>query len=338
MDKIKNIYLISFGIVIFLMTASNSFSKEYHVSNKAINLEFSTDQSETIASIQQAINSAFDGDTIRVAAGVYDQDLLIINKSIVLLGCQVGISPKSTLNRIGGECVILNSLEPFNSIVINAPNVVIDGFKFGMDDDQAINSIYINAPNVILRNCVIVNTNSCGVYISANAANSEVSYNHVEKSAFEGIFNAAESVQILSNYISNINEFSAISTSQKTIIKGNIISNIPENGIKLLQQEAILSLVYGNEITNTGQSDVYYDGQIPEENNKLSIGSQYKERNMDVLSIFKPKADESMLSQSSASKTNSMVKNLDLRPNNAPLTFSLQNGSVNQTLSGYNFL
>ena len=84
MDKIKNIYLISFGIVIFLMTASNSFSKEYHVSNKAINLEFSTDQSETIASIQQAINSAFDGDTIRVAAGVYDQDLLIINKSIVL--------------------------------------------------------------------------------------------------------------------------------------------------------------------------------------------------------------------------------------------------------------
>ncbi|MBL6963003.1 MAG: right-handed parallel beta-helix repeat-containing protein [Bacteroidetes bacterium] len=258
--KRNKTYLFSLlitAILVFLWNI-NVFSKEYLVDISVNKNDLKSDPIAALTSIQKAIDIAFDGDTIRVAKGIYEQDLIYINKSIVLLGCQSGIAPRSVDNRKGGECIIINSLEPYQSIVIDAPRVIIDGFKFGSDNELTFNGIYINADHVKIQNCVISNSSSCGIYISANAQNSEISYNLVQGSSLEGILNVADGVLILNNYIHKIQEFSAISTTRRSTIVGNIISDVAENGISLLQPEAILSLVFGNEISNTGNRQIFY--------------------------------------------------------------------------------
>ncbi len=71
--------------------------------------------------IGAAVVAASPGDTIMVAAGIYNESVAV-DKTLTLLGAQAGVDART---RSGAESVITNSCGP---VQIMADNVVIDGF------------------------------------------------------------------------------------------------------------------------------------------------------------------------------------------------------------------
>jgi hypothetical protein len=320
-------------LLLSLFITGQAFSKEIFVSQKMINEDYNNEIAYFENSIQKAIKAAFDGDTIKVSSGFYDQDLLNIDKSIALIGSQAGIAPRNNTEREGGESVIINTLTPFNSLLINADNVVIDGFTFGDQQQSAFNSIYINAANTTIRNCVLLNAQSCGIYVSAHALNSQLAYNHLHNTKMEAILNTAKGTNILSNYISDVHEFAAISSSEKAVIKGNIISNVSGFGIQFLDEKASLSLVYGNVMQNIAQAEIKYEETKEEKltqdkNHQIvkvfSINKELLEKSSESLVISNKKTPESLLCnpESSTKTINSLNLGLNL---SKPPSFSIFN-------------
>jgi parallel beta helix pectate lyase-like protein len=76
--------------------------------------------------IQDAINAASPGDTIRVCAGTYLElaaGPLTINKTLTLLGAQNGVDARS---RVGAESIVAD----LQGTSVSASGVIIDGFTF----------------------------------------------------------------------------------------------------------------------------------------------------------------------------------------------------------------
>ncbi len=83
--------------------------------------------SGTFATIQEAINAASDGDTIRLAAGAYDEDLLI-DKAVTILGAQTDVAGVSGTRDAAtgvGESTIIG-----RSKITTSGDVTIDGARF----------------------------------------------------------------------------------------------------------------------------------------------------------------------------------------------------------------
>mgnify|MGYP000737020539 CR=1 FL=1 len=119
--------------------------------------------------IQQAIDNASNGDTIKVYDGVYYENL-VIDKKITL---QSDSTP------------IINGNQTGPCITIKADNVVVDGFilfngTYGMYMNDTEKSY-----NLTIRNCIIKNNTQWGaVYLRQNDANKNVTV-LVENNVFE---------------------------------------------------------------------------------------------------------------------------------------------------------
>jgi len=80
------------------------------------------------ASIQAAIDGASDGDTIVVAAGTFNESI-VVSKSITLQGAQAGVDPRPSIGGRTGPETVLDASEGSSSVIrITAANVTIDGF------------------------------------------------------------------------------------------------------------------------------------------------------------------------------------------------------------------
>lgn len=79
--------------------------------------------------IQDAINAAAAGDTILVAAGIYDE-IVTINKSLIILGAQANVNPQIG-GRPGGESIIQYSTSGSGNrpVQIAASDIVFNGFE-----------------------------------------------------------------------------------------------------------------------------------------------------------------------------------------------------------------
>jgi hypothetical protein len=100
-------------------------------------------------SLQEAVNAANDEDIIRVAQpGVYDTVSVSINKSITILGPNVGVLPDDPLRDT--EAVFAGGLN------ISASNVTIDGIRIlGKNDAPTGLQVTAGADNVSISNSVI---------------------------------------------------------------------------------------------------------------------------------------------------------------------------------------
>ncbi|MHA1287056.1 MAG: right-handed parallel beta-helix repeat-containing protein [Candidatus Thorarchaeota archaeon] len=118
-----------------------------------------TTKSTGHCSIQDAVNNANAGDTIEVAAGTYDE-MILINKPLTLRGANAGIHPAvgtsttETVGIRGPESILSHN---YYAIRPAADNITIDGFKFTGAGGRIIDT-YDNADNFHLTNCIFDNS------------------------------------------------------------------------------------------------------------------------------------------------------------------------------------
>ena len=140
--------------------------------------------------IQGVIDVAQSGDVIHVAAGIYEEEIKIMDKSLTLLGAQADV-PIVNGERTGDESIIRGKGTGFPPyapsswcvIRIKHSDVVVNGFT--IENGK--------------RGIAIQGIGPDGI------SNIRVSYNYIEGSGYVGIFrdNAAADVAITNNYIAS---------------------------------------------------------------------------------------------------------------------------------------
>jgi parallel beta-helix repeat protein len=170
--------------------------------------------------IQEAIDSASNGDTIYVYTGSYYENL-IVNKSVTLIGN--GSSQTTIHGTMGGDV-----------IQITADFVNITGFKItnsGTNEYDA--GIEINrADHCIIKNCTFPN-NERGILINFSSYNNILNNTCNSNTYGEGIELSDSSENIIeNNTCSNNWDGISIYGSSNNIIKNNTCSN-NENGISI---------------------------------------------------------------------------------------------------------
>lgn len=170
-------------------------------SNLVLNLNsVNTNAAPPANTIQNAIDTigtVSGGTTVNVAAGTYQENLIIPNtiSNVTLKGPFAGVSAGgSSATSRGAEAIIVpaaNNTTDGNIITVRANNVTIDGFKLDGDNTalaggRSLNGIDVNAArgiangtdgtsytsiqNLTVQNNIIANTNRSGVLLFSSAA------------------------------------------------------------------------------------------------------------------------------------------------------------------------
>jgi nitrous oxidase accessory protein len=164
--------------------------------NKAFGKTIVVGKSQSITSIQQALQLSQNGDTVLVHAGIYGEGNITINKSIVFKGINYPV---------------LDGGKKFEIISIKANNVTVDGFKLQHSvqsdrEDFAGIKIY-NCRNVTVVNNILEDT-FFGIYTQYGTActiknNTLLAYGNTEMQSGNGIHCwKSDSMLIMGNIIS----------------------------------------------------------------------------------------------------------------------------------------
>ncbi len=200
---------------------------------------------DTTGKIQLAIDTSSAGDTVKVHEGAFNENL-VINQSIALLGSG---QSTTTIYPDSSDIGIPNpevgpSFRGSQMVVVEATDVLIDGFIFDGDSPtltppgtiDARNGIITNYNtgnwnNLTVQNCTVKNIYFRGIYASAMTANNltGINFNHntvdnVNGSSFEslGLMFWGASGTITHNTITN----SSIGAMFHWYSDGNLDSNI----------------------------------------------------------------------------------------------------------------
>jgi hypothetical protein len=180
--------------------------------------------------IQEAIDAASDGDTIVVAAGLYNENV-VINKSLTLQGAQAGVDART---RSGAETII----EPDGGIGISIRTaegrvVVIDGLTVQNAEHGMGTPDPLMAANITIKNVRVLNSNSFGISPTFTLRTT-VEYCYVE-GAKQAINAGALDpfpptvATFRNNKIVNA-EFGITGYLKDSLIKGNVIKNFVKGG------------------------------------------------------------------------------------------------------------
>ena len=180
--------------------------------------------------IQAAINAASDGDTIVVAAGTY-QENVVIDKSLTLQGAQVGVDART---RSGAETII----KPNGGIGISIRTadgrvVVIDGLTVQNAEPGMGTPDAVMGADIIIKNARVLN--SAGFGISPTfTLQTTVEYCYVEgaKQAMNAgaLDPFVPTVAIFRNNEVVNAEFGITGYLKDSLIEGNLIRNFGKGG------------------------------------------------------------------------------------------------------------
>ncbi|EMR74335.1 parallel beta-helix repeat (two copies), partial [Thermoplasmatales archaeon SCGC AB-539-N05] len=245
-------------------------------------------------SIQNAIDSASNGDIVTVSNGTY-YGTVIINKAITLIGAN-----KNT--------TIINADGKENAIDISASYVTITGFTIvncGPDKGAAI---LINSSHNNISSCIITNNSHHGIYLSPSSSNNTIYDNIIADNVGKGITASSSKNNFISkNTITNNECGICPCASENNTITCNIVEN---NTYGLFMcSTANNNIIYHNDIINNrGQqtfdinNNIWYNATLQEgnywsdytgnDNNTDNIGDTpynvFGGENKDAYPLMKP--------------------------------------------------
>jgi len=200
----------SFAIVILILI-SLIFFLPYGQCEETDDNEIKTE----FLSIQEAIDTTFEGDTIYIYSGEYHEDILI-NKSLILEGKPLnGYDPVI----IGNVTIAANNVTISNLYIQNGSGIRIIGFPGSMYD------VIYN--NITIKNNVI--KNNFGYGITARWTND---------------------VNIIGNVIESNNGGISLQNAKNSTIKENTLEKNEKYGIYINDSESINNEIYHNSFVN----------------------------------------------------------------------------------------
>jgi nitrous oxidase accessory protein NosD len=187
--------------------------------------------------IQEAIDAASDGDTIMVAAGLYEESI-VINKSLTLKGAQAGVDART---RSGAETIIEPDEEIGISILTAANRVVaIDGLTV----QNAVHGIAtpefgLMAANITVKNVRVLNSSEFGISLTFTNSTT-VEYCYVENAEIAinagAVLPAPPTVATFRNNEVVNSEFGITGYLGDSLIEGNLIRNFSNGGVGISAQ------------------------------------------------------------------------------------------------------
>jgi hypothetical protein len=229
----------------------------------------------TYSTIQAGVDTAFDGDTVLIASGIYYEQLVLSEKSIVLASYYIFTHDQTDISQTiidGGNNNYTISIESSAGM-----ETVIEGLTIRNGDDGIIPHTKFN-----ILNCVVSNCNDGIDYESGSGGVCE--NNIFENNNDDGIdLDDAVEITIENNIIRNNNDdgieirlhpYSGITLNVEII--NNYIDNNGEDGIQIIDYPGLTDRILrieNNLITNNSMVGVgcMADGQTVEDYQGASI-------------------------------------------------------------------
>lgn len=198
----------------------------------------------TVNSIQAALNTAVDGDTVMVEAGLYKEGNIIIDKAIVFLGKGLPI--------LDGE-------NKYEILSIKSDNVVVSGFKVqnsgynSLHDPGAI-KVY-ESKNVIISDNQLYN-NFFGIYLQYSRScvvknNTIVAFGVEEQKIGNGVHCwKSDSLQIIGNRVEGHRDGIYFEFVTHSVVWRNIAVNNVRYGLHFMTSNN--DAYFGNYFKNNG--------------------------------------------------------------------------------------
>jgi parallel beta-helix repeat protein len=202
------------------------------------------------ATIQGAIDAASDGDTIIVAAGLYEESI-VIDKSLTLKGAQAGVDART---RTGDETIIEPGEEEIGISILTTAGrvVVIDGLTV----QNAVHAMStpefgLMAANITVRNVRVLNPGEFGISLTYTI-NTTVEYCYVENAEIAINAGAVEPAPptvatFRNNEVVN-SEFGITGYLKDSLIEGNLIRDFSSGGIGISLQ-CLNTTIKNNTVT-----------------------------------------------------------------------------------------
>ncbi|HPT36568.1 MAG TPA: S-layer homology domain-containing protein [Bacillota bacterium] len=239
---------------------------------------------DAFSTVQDAVNKVAEGGTVRVAAGTYEESV-VIGKTLKLLGAQEGVDPRpSKGGRKGPESIVVNNK---TVLTITAHDVEVNGFTFkstSLDDSNYIVlAVNAEAPRIVYNIVCHEPGGASDDAIKVRRTGSRgavVSYNYVYDIPYPGDaigFDTVHGGEISYNEIWNNASANAaiyVYRSEDVVIKHNLVDKTTHNdGIKLgakdgKDEKRTGGSIIGNIVKNTAQDgiSVYMSGVLVEGN------------------------------------------------------------------------
>mgnify|MGYP001096186171 CR=1 FL=1 len=254
----KNLTFILCGLLILsLSISSTSFSAQ------TISKTIIVDQEGTgdYTTITDAIAGSNNGDTIIVHQGVYEENNIVIDKTIELLG------ENSSSTIIQGD-------ETKTILIIQANEVIVNGFTITKGGDWGGENIALNSNNVTISGNIIEMGNGTGIRI-LNSSGSAIKKNTFNSNQ-EGImcYNCIN-LHILNNQIFDSLAGIYLYNSHNVVIEKNTVKSCSK-GIYL--EESNENTIQRNHLFSNEQGTFlsYSSNNILTENNYISNVEQAK--------------------------------------------------------------
>jgi hypothetical protein len=191
--------------------------------------------------IQKAIDAASDGDTVKVAAGLYEENVVIdvTDKSLTLEGAQAGVDART---RSGAdETIIEPDKDEAGISIITTDNrvVVIDGLTVQNGAHGIINSEFVEAglgvkSDITVKNVRVLNPGEFGISLTYTI-NTTVKYCYVENADIAinagAVMNHPPTVATFRNNEVVNSRFGITGYLEHSLIEGNLIRDFSNGGV-----------------------------------------------------------------------------------------------------------
>jgi len=201
-------------------------------------------QEDHFDKIQDAINKATEGDTIKVFEGTYSENIVINKTSLDVFGEDRSLTTIDASNS-GNAVTISNASVDLSSFTIKDSGTVTD---------NAV--VYINADNCIIYDTIIT-SGKHGIFIN-NSNSTKIYINTINSNNGDGIYlNKSHHNEITDNTItSNNNGIFAYNSSHNTISNNPSIKQNSANGI-FLNETCMNNVISSNNISSNTKNGVF---------------------------------------------------------------------------------